>query len=347
MKRTLGIAVVVFAAIICAQAQDEDREVRIGVLGLFHPRHIVLHRLAGHALECDISQRNGPIDGKLEVVLADQKPSDPRSSRSGINQVIACDDGSGGETEFVVSIPGKISRNYRGKLVVDEAADQFLIVVTMKLETAVASVVAAESPPDAPLEALKAQAIAARSFLVAGKGSHRDFDFCDTTHCQFLREPPAQESAAYQAAAQTRGLVLTYGEAEFAAMYSASCSGRTHSLEELGIPVRGYPYFSVNCDYCRRHPQNWSAKLSDEDAAELAGTEKSRLKVARKLGWKSVPSNFFEAEREDNAVVLRGVGAGHGIGLCQRGAADMAHHGSSFREILAHYYPNTALKQLR
>src|SRR5208283_1270192 len=62
-------------------------------------------------------------------------------------------------------------------------------VVTMDLEPAVASVVAAEGTVDAPSEALKALAVAARSYFVAGKGRHRDFDFCDTTHCQFLREP--------------------------------------------------------------------------------------------------------------------------------------------------------------
>jgi len=44
-------------------------------------------------------------------------------------------------------------------------------------------------------------------------------------------------------------------------------------------------------------------------------------------------------------VVLEGVGVGHGIGLCQRGGADMARQGASFREILAHYFPNTAAKK--
>jgi SpoIID/LytB domain protein len=43
---------------------------------------------------------------------------------------------------------------------------------------------------------------------------------------------------------------------------------------------------------------------------------------------------------------LEGVGVGHGIGLCQRGAADMARNGASFLEILEHYYPNTALRRL-
>jgi SpoIID/LytB domain protein len=44
-------------------------------------------------------------------------------------------------------------------------------------------------------------------------------------------------------------------------------------------------------------------------------------------------------------VVLQGTGVGHGIGLCQRGAADMARKAASFQQILEHYYPNTELKQ--
>ena len=76
-------------------------------------------------------------------------------------------------------------------------------MVTMDLETAVASVVAAESPPGAGLESLKAQAVVARSFLVAAHGRHARSDFCDTTHCQFLREPPAEGSLAERAARNT------------------------------------------------------------------------------------------------------------------------------------------------
>jgi stage II sporulation protein D len=44
-------------------------------------------------------------------------------------------------------------------------------------------------------------------------------------------------------------------------------------------------------------------------------------------------------------VVLEGMGVGHGIGLCQRGGADMARHGASFQQILEHYYPNAEIRQ--
>src|SRR5260370_41016454 len=67
----------------------------------------------------------------------------------------------------------------------------------------------------------------------------------------------------------------------------------------------------------------------------------------RRLGWNAVPSNNFTSHREGNQVILEGAGQGHGIGHCQRGAKAMAENGTSFQQILSHYFPNTALLQLR
>ena len=87
----------------------------------------------------------------------------------------------------MLSVPGRIERRFRGTLEVASRGGALEAVVSLDIETAVASVVAAESPPGAPLEALKAQAVVARSYYLATRGRHAGFDFCDTTHCQFLR----------------------------------------------------------------------------------------------------------------------------------------------------------------
>jgi stage II sporulation protein D len=68
--------------------------------------------------------------------------------------------------------------------------------------------------------------------------------------------------------------------------------------------------------------------------------------VDRRLGWNAVPSNNFTSRREGEDVILEGAGQGHGIGLCQRGAEAMAKEGSSFRQILNHYFPNAILTLL-
>jgi SpoIID/LytB domain protein len=113
---------------------------------------------------------------------------------------------------------------------------------------------------------------------------------------------------------------------------------------QVGMPVNGYPYYSVLCDYCHTSPFRWTRKVSRTDAALIIGKgEAGRLAVDRRLGWNAVPSNNFAAHSEGDDVILEGTGEGHGIGLCQRGAKAMAAHGTDYRQILNHYFPNTTL----
>ncbi|TAL07799.1 MAG: hypothetical protein EPO02_14015 [Nitrospirae bacterium] len=248
--------------------------------------------------------------------------------------------------DLLLSVPGRIERRYRGSLEVRASKRELTPVVLMDLEVAVASAVAAESPPDATLEALKAQAVVTRSYYLATRGRHAGFDFCDTTHCQFLRQPPGPAHPASLAAAATEGLVLAWRDAPLAALFSANCGGRTRTLAELGIPSDGYPYFSVECPSCRTASPSWEAQLDLKDAQPLLvekNVEQARLEVGRKLGWSVIPGSNFEARREGGRVVIHGRGAGHGVGLCQAGAAAMAAEGATFREILARYFPNTVL----
>lgn len=339
MKALLSLALFLAAPLLFGE------EVSIGVLGLFHSRNVIVASSGPEPIECSTGQDRLMVRAPLRVQIESGGTLLAGDNLRGDRLLCG---GRGEPGEFVLSIPHKISRRYRGGLEVRAAGNELLLLVHMDLETAVASVVAAESPPGAPLEALKAQAVAARSFLAAGKGRHRGFDFCDTTHCQFLRAPPGEQTPAWQATRSTQGMVLVYNGVAFAAMYSASCGGRTHTLAELGIPARNYPYFAVVCDFCRRHPQKWVAEIKPDEAASLDKSEGSRLRLARKLGWKTLPSNSYSSssQGEDGQVLLEGVGVGHGVGLCQRGAADMARKGSSFQEILAHYYPNTTVRQL-
>jgi hypothetical protein len=130
-------------------------------------------------------------------------------------------------------------------------------------------------------------------------------------------------------------------------MYTRSCSGHTHTPAELGLPSSAYPYYAVECRYCRQHPSRWQSRISAEDAASLrSSNEPSRLQVGRRLGWSVVPSNDFVVRKEGDHILLRGIGQGHGIGLCQAGATAMAEDGSDFRKILSYYYPNTVVTAL-
>jgi peptidoglycan hydrolase-like amidase len=298
-RRAIALGLVL-AALPCLA-----KRIRVGVFGLFRPTRLTLAPARGEALlvragTFRFSLEDGAAaslrfkDGRIEyrwhggAVLA--------------RTVSATAQGSGG---LLLAVPGKIHRRFLGDLEITAAGGWLLPVVIMDLETAVASATAAESPPGAPLEALKAQAVVARSYYAA-RPRHARFDFCDTTHCQFLREPPAPQTPAALAAAATRGMVLEWNGAPLAALYSASCGGRTRALPNP--PPGSYPYFAVECPYC------------------ASGKRVSCSYCTRGEGaWPS----------------RRGNGAGHGLGLCQTGAAAMAAQGAGFRAILEHYYPNT------
>ncbi len=326
------------------------QEVRIGVLGLFHPRQLTLQPLRKEAVVIQAASRTFILEPGSQMAASLRISDDALLLEFG-GQVLRTTEiraaaRNNGAVSFLLTVPGKVSRAYRGTLVAKASRGEVVPVVTMDLETAVASAVAAESDSDAPPEALKAQAVVARSYFLAGGGRHRDFDFCDLTHCQFLREPPAPESPAAVATRETRGLVVTFEEKPFAAMFSRSCGGHTRTPAAVGLPGSRYPYFSVLCEFCYKSPYRWTRKLSSQDAALLGKGEPGRLAVDRRLGWNAVPSNNFTSRQEGEQVILEGTGQGHGIGLCQRGARTMAEEGSSFKQILNHYFPNTGFRLL-
>jgi stage II sporulation protein D len=248
--------------------------------------------------------------------------------------------------DWTVEVPGRISRQFQGKIAVTRKDGALVTTVTMDIEAAVAAVVAAEMPTGAPVEALKAAAVLARSFYASSPARHPEYDFCDTTHCQFLRETPHHSQPASLAAAATAGIVLSYRDEPFGALYSASCGGSTLRALDVGLSAEPYPYFPVKCERCLREEPAWRKTLPLQHADSLlrGKSEAARLQVVRLLGWSALPGNNYNLSQEGNNIVFTGRGQGHGVGVCQRGAIGMAAAGATFRDILRHYLPDTTLQ---
>ena len=168
-------------------------------------------------------------------------------------------------------------------------AEYVVPVVAMDCEIAAGCIVGAELPITAAhFQALAAQAIVSRSVILGvNSPRHEVADFCDTTHCQFLRSPAERDSMTARAVKATSGYVLVSSAGIVAARYSAACGGHTESGFD-----NGHRYISVDCEVCREK-----------------GT-------ARR---------------------------GHGWGLCQEGAMELARQGLSWQAILGKYYPNASV----
>jgi stage II sporulation protein D len=137
----------------------------------------------------------------------------------------------------------------------------------LPFEAYVAGVVAAEGSTEARLEALKAQAVASRTYAWQNRARHarEGFDFCSTTHCQrfWWLAPEKLREVVRQSVERTAGQVLLDEQGRVADSYfHAACGGQTANLEALW-GVKAPPHLrGVRDDYCAQRPnRNWSAEI--------------------------------------------------------------------------------------
>ena len=251
--------------------------------------------------------------------------------------------------------------------------------VDMDLETYLLGVVLGEMPASFEPEALKAQAVVARTYTLRRKTvgkKHTDADICtDPACCQAYGDPANYEEAVIEkvrsAVTDTRGLVLTYGGALIEATYFSSSGGRTEDavavwgsdlpyLQAVDSPEAAFEdqYLSEavfteasfenalgidlsgSCD-------TWFGPVSytnggGVDTMEIGGREFDGTELRRLLGLRSTA---FDVEIHGDQIILTTRGYGHRVGMSQYGAEAMAVDGAIFSEILAHYYQGTVLEE--
>jgi stage II sporulation protein D len=339
----------IFSALICSGLSLWAGDLRIGVFSATPSPRLLAKPCKGMSFKLtagDIKRTLAPDEAITFVVrdnMVEYSLANGRDVRRALSVQLQ------GSPEFFLSVPGKIERRFRGNLEIVVEAGLLRPVVTTSLETAVASAVLAESSPKTPLESLKALAVASRSYYHALVRLHKNFDFCDSTHCQYFKTSPGPEQASAKATKATEGLILTWNGKPVASRFFAACGGKTKALREIGQAARPYPFYGVECAQCRKQERSWQSRLGIAEAAALLkapGSDIARMEIIRRHGFMTLPSNNYIATREGDEVVFKGKGLGHGIGLCQAGASGMAAAGALFRDILTHYFPGTALSAL-
>ncbi len=266
-----------------------------------------------------------------------------------------------------------------GEVEVRRSANGLLVLHALPLEDYVAAVVGSEMPPSFPPEALKAQAVAARTFAVFKKlesvAEGRAWHLGATVLDQVYRASPVDPRA--RAAAQgTAGEVLVFEHAPIEAYFHSTCGGRTErGAAALG---RDLPYLaSVECGRCQASPRHrWKVRVAAGELGRVAGLggeatgarvlartssgRAQRVEISRggrraalgavdlrqRLGFERLPSLAFDVRVDRGSAIFEGRGAGHGAGLCQWGAAGAAREGDGYRAILARYYPGTEIVRM-
>lgn len=277
-----------------------------------------------------------------------------------------------GSEGFGLRLEGGV-RRYKGRLLARAEAGRLVLVNEVPLEEYVAGVVGAELAGHWPAEALKAQAVLARTLAFRG-GAHPGGTLCDLTHCQAYQGIPS--APATRASAATRGLVLTYHGAVIRPLYHSTCGG-TLASNQVVFGGSAVAYLQAGPDpFCAASPHaaTWSLRVRpDEVARALSRPRVERLEVpdrstggwvrtvrvdgepmsgyrfwqalGREIGWGALKSLNFDARREGPAFVFTGRGLGHGVGMCQWGARGRADAGWDFRRILLAYYPAAGMRR--
>lgn len=263
---------------------------------------------------------------------------------------------------------------FSGELTIEPRDGALLLTLKMPLEDYVAAVLNGESSGFRSDEALKAMAVAARTYAVDFGARHKleGFDFCDTTHCQDVRlgiDSPRVRAAVVA----TEGELLWYEGRPAATYYHRNCGGETEAAAALDPQLRA-PYLRRHQDaYCPR--DEWHSEITKADLAAAlkqyvrapvatvevkSRTESGRVEtllinqrpvtatdfrfaIGRSIGWDKLRSDLYEIQDRGDRFSFRGRGQGHGVGLCQSGADAMGMQGKTYRDILAFYYPGTSL----
>jgi len=181
------------------------------------------------------------------------------------------------------------NRRYRGSITVfGNSRNTFTVVNELPMEDYLRGVVPNELSPTTfgELEALKAQAVAARTYVLRNLGQYKNegYDICATDACQVYLGAGTEDPLATRAVAETRGVIATYGGQPINALYSSTCGGRTESSEN--IFGEKLPYLvSTVCQY--KHPEplpfTSSRTFPDWKDAVLAVADVSNFSDARRF----------------------------------------------------------------
>jgi len=181
--------------------------------------------------------------------------------------------------------------HYRGRLRVIHLTDGLEIVNTVRLESYLPGVVPRESPASWPIEALKAQAVAARSYAYRATGRSGTFDVYCTTASQMYGGADAETTATNAAVSATRGIVPKYKGTPIVAYFFSTSGGHTENIENVWSAAAPVPYL-------KGVPDPYDS-LSPYDKWPDNPIVRSPASIASALG-------FTQGPLRDIAVVKRG-----------------------------------------
>jgi stage II sporulation protein D len=279
----------------------------------------------------------------------------------------------------VVRVNGK---GFRDVIEILPLEKGLLVINELPVEDYLAGIINSEISSQWPIEAVKAQAVVARSYAIFQMKARKDMPYQleSTVMDQVYDGYDGEDSRAVRGVRETAGEVLTYQGKVIQAFFHSSCGGHTEASDKVWSVAE--PYLKgVTCKYCLASPSvRWEKTIPLEKLEALlrkggynvrdicgiiplsrdesdrivsmcilySGGSKniSAVDFRKTIGYGVIRSTDFDVRISGEDAVFSGKGYGHGVGLCQWGAEKRAEEGFNYREILSYYYPGTTLEKL-
>lgn len=266
-------------------------------------------------------------------------------------------------------------RWYRGRVLLTRQGSGITAVNYVDIEDYLYSVVGAEAVPSWPQEALKAQAVAARTYALYKRNTSKNtvFDLDTTTATQVYKGLGSEYTTTHQAVKATNGQIMTYNNQPILAVFHSSSGGHTENVEDIWTSP--LPYLRGVVDYDQTSPVfQWNKTISPSSISRIAGgvgnvralvpqktTPQGRIVTMQVVGDRSsktvagsdlrsaldLRSTLFRVSPAGKGLQVSGRGFGHGLGLSQWGTYYLAQNGVNYRQILGHYYQNARLATMK
>lgn len=272
-------------------------------------------------------------------------------------------------------LPRMNSRDYDDDLAIISKNGNLQIINKINVEKYITGVVETEGGSHAPLEFYKSQAILTRTYALKNmyKHSGSGFSLCDGIHCQAYKGK-SRNNLAVQAVEETRGMVLVDLQNKLVTTpYHSNCGGLTSNasdvwLKELPhldkirdpfctesknavwikkISVKDWEGYLRKCGIYIENPKSTDYDFNQPVRKRYYLFKNQKVLLTRIRNDWNLKSTFFSITSDGNTLTLTGKGFGHGVGLCQEGAIEMARVGYTYRDILHFYFRNIRIVNYR
>jgi len=271
---------------------------------------------------------------------------------------------------------------YRGKIELHNVLGKIYIINILNIEEYLFSVVPSEMPSSWSIEALKAQAVASRTYSYYHLLKNRDkniYDLDSTTNFQVYKGISSETQSSIEAVSKTSGIIMTYNYEPIIAFFHSTSGGKTADDKDVW-PEADMPYLeSVECNYGSNSPHNeWETILTIDQIKNSLSKKYKRIENIQKISFKKnndrvievnivhangtikltgnefrmlfpaqvLKSTFFSAKREKKSLIIHGRGWGHGVGMPQWGAKGRAEKGIKYDSILNYYYKDIKFQKI-